>query len=194
MLYIERAVIVEGKYDKIKLASVIDAVIITTDGFGVFKNQEKLALIRHYAAKTGIVILTDSDTAGFKIRNFLKGAVKGDIVNVYIPDIFGKEKRKDSPSKEGKLGVEGVDVKILTAAFEKAGIAVSEKPANNNPVTRTVLYELGLSGGKDSAQKRREILAALNLPQLLTTSGMLEMINTMMSADEFKVFIDERKL
>jgi len=194
VLYIERAVIVEGKYDKIKLASVIDAVIITTDGFGVFKNQEKLALIRHYAAKTGIVILTDSDTAGFKIRNFLKGAVKGDIVNVYIPDIFGKEKRKDSPSKEGKLGVEGVDVKILTAAFEKAGIAVSEKPANNNPVTRTVLYELGLSGGKDSAQKRREILAALNLPQLLTTSGMLEMINTMMSADEFKVFIDERKL
>ena len=110
MLHIEQAVIVEGKYDKIKLSSILDAVIITTNGFSVMKNKEKLEIIRFYAQNKGIIILTDSDSAGFKIRNYLKGAIKnGKIINVYVPDIFGKEKRKAAPSKEGKLGVEGID-------------------------------------------------------------------------------------
>ena len=121
MIKINEAIIVEGKYDKIKLCSVVDAVIIVTDGFGIFKDAEKLALIRYYAEKTGIVILTDSDSAGRKIRGYIKGAVKNGVVkNVYTPDIFGKEKRKTKPSAEGKLGVEGIDCDILLAAFKKA--------------------------------------------------------------------------
>ncbi|MDE7279384.1 MAG: toprim domain-containing protein, partial [Oscillospiraceae bacterium] len=128
MLHVKQAVIVEGKYDKIKLSSVIDGVIIPTDGFNVFKNKETLALIRYFAETTGIIILTDSDAAGFKIRSFLKGAVggKGEILNVYVPDIFGKERRKTAPSKEGKLGVEGMEKEIILEAFRKAGIAADD--------------------------------------------------------------------
>ena len=121
MLHLKQAVIVEGKYDKIKLSSMIDSLIITTDGFSIFKNKEKISLIKELAEKDGIIILTDSDSAGFKIRNYIKGCTsKGKIINIYIPEIFGKEKRKAESSKEGKLGVEGISVKILTEAFEKA--------------------------------------------------------------------------
>ena len=123
MLHIKQAVIVEGKYDKIKLSSIVDAVIIPTGGFKIFKDKETLKVIRYFAETTGIIILTDSDTAGFKIRSFLKGAVKnGKIINVYVPDIFGKEKRKTEKSKEGKLGVEGISEKILLEAFQNQGI------------------------------------------------------------------------
>ena len=128
MIKIKEAVIVEGKYDKIKLSSIIDTVIITTEGFRIFKNPEKLSLIRYYAQKTGVIILTDSDSAGFKIRGFLKGAIgKGKITNVYIPDIFGKEKRKENFSAEGKLGVEGIPADIIRDAFRKAGISSSNQ-------------------------------------------------------------------
>lgn len=186
MIHLEQAVIVEGKYDKIKLSSIIDAVIITTNGFSVIKNKEKLEIIRFYAANKGIIILTDSDRAGFKIRNFIKGAVKnGKITNVYIPDIFGKEKRKAAPSKEGKLGVEGIDKDILIQAFEKAGIVSSEAVERGEPVTKLDLYEAGLSGGENSSEKRSILLKELGMPQLLTTGGMLEIINSMMSRDEF---------
>lgn len=186
MIHLEQAVIVEGKYDKIKLSSIIDAVIITTNGFSVIKNKEKLEIIRFYAANKGIIILTDSDRAGFKIRNFIKGAVKnGKITNVYIPDIFGKEKRKAAPSKEGKLGVEGIDKDILIKAFEKAGITSSESTVRTEPVTKIDLYEAGLSGGENSSDKRSMLLKELGLPQLLTTGGMLDIINSMMDRDEF---------
>lgn len=189
MIHLDKAVIVEGKYDKIKLSSVIDAVIITTNGFSVFKDKEKLELIKYFALKNGIIILTDSDSAGFKIRNFLKGAIaEGKILNVYIPDIYGKEKRKNESSKEGKLGVEGIDVNILLKAFEKAGITSVEKPKNTNPVTRYDLFEFGLTGGSNSSVKRKRILSALNLPVLLTTTGMLEIINSMMNRDEFILY------
>lgn len=186
MIHLEQAVIVEGKYDKIKLSSIIDAVIITTNGFSVIKNKEKLEIIRFYAANKGIIILTDSDRAGFKIRNFIKGAVKnGKITNVYIPDIFGKEKRKAAPSKEGKLGVEGIDKDIIIKAFEKAGISSSETVERGDPVTNIDLYEAGLSGGENSSEKRSILLKELGMPQLLTTGGMLDIINSMMSRDEF---------
>lgn len=192
MLHIEQAVIVEGKYDKIKLSSILDAVIITTNGFSVMKNKEKLEIIRFYALNKGIIILTDSDSAGFKIRNYLKGAIKnGKIINVYVPDIFGKEKRKAAPSKEGKLGVEGIDKEIILDAFKKAGVISYDKDADNDPITRIDLYECGLSGGENSSEKRKVLLQQLGMPQLLTTTGMLEILNTMMSRSEFYDFIDK---
>lgn len=192
MLHIEQAVIVEGKYDKIKLSSILDAVIITTNGFSVMKNKEKLEIIRFYAQNKGIIILTDSDSAGFKIRNYLKGAIKnGKIINVYVPDIFGKEKRKAAPSKEGKLGVEGIDKEIILDAFKKAGVISYDKDADNDSITRIDLYECGLSGGENSSEKRKVLLQQLGMPQLLTTTGMLEILNTMMSRSEFYDFIDK---
>lgn len=186
MLHIDQAVIVEGKYDKIKLSSIIDAVIIPTNGFKVFKDRETLKVIRYFAEKTGIIILTDSDAAGFKIRSFLKGAVKnGKITNVYIPDIFGKEKRKAAPSKEGKLGVEGIEKEIILEAFRKAGIQTEEKTGDRDPITRLDLYELGFSGGSNSSALRKKLLAELDLPELLTTTGMLDILNTLMDRSEF---------
>lgn len=191
MVHIEQAVIVEGKYDKIKLSSVIDAVIITTNGFSVIKDKEKLEIIRFFARNKGIIILTDSDSAGFKIRNFLKGAISdGKITNVYIPDIFGKEKRKSAPSKEGKLGVEGIDTQILLDAFRKAGVISTEADKNKEPVTKLDLFEVGLSGGNNSAEKRSELLKYLGMPELMTTNAMLEIINTMMSKKEFMEVIE----
>ena len=184
MIKINEAIIVEGKYDKIKLCSVVDAVIIVTGGFGIFKDQEKLELIRYYAKKTGIIILTDSDSAGRKIRGYIKGAVKeGSVRNVYIPDIFGKEKRKVKPSAEGKLGVEGVDKDVILEAFRKAGITASERTSQPD-ITKLTLYELGLSGGTDSSSMRKKLQKKLGLPSLLSAGALLEVLNTMMSADE----------
>lgn len=183
LLETDRAIIVEGKYDKIKLSGVVKAVIICTDGFRVFTDRDKLALIRHYAETTGIIILTDSDRAGFKIRNFLKGSVNGNIINVYIPDIFGKERRKNAPSKEGKLGVEGMDEDVLRAAFEKAGITEGSPRSRQGDIGRLLLYELGLSGGQDSRRKRQTLCRALGLPCGLTAGGLTEVLNTMLTAD-----------
>lgn len=193
MIKIEQAIIVEGKYDKIKLSSIVNAVIIVTNGFGIFKDEEKLELIRYYARKTGIIILTDSDSAGFQIRNHIKGAVKnGKIYNVYIPDIMGKEKRKVKPSAEGKLGVEGVERKIILKAFENAGITASESSDNSIPeITKTDLYMLGLSGGNNSSILRKKLLAYLKLPSLLSANSMLEVLNTMMSYDELNEIMDK---
>ncbi len=186
MIHIEQAIIVEGKYDKIKLSSIVDAVIITTNGFSVIKDKEKLEIIRFFARNKGIIILTDSDTAGFKIRNYLKGAIKnGKIINVYAPDIFGKEKRKKAPSKEGKLGVEGINADILLEAFKKAGVLSEEKERQEDLVTKLDLYECGLSGGDNSSELRKRLLKELDMPQLMTTNSMLEIINTMMSKIEF---------
>lgn len=182
MIKIDEAVIVEGKYDKIKLSSVIDAVIIVTNGFSIFKDSEKLELIRYYAEKTGIIILTDSDSAGRKIRGYIKGAVgSGRVTNVYIPDIFGKEKRKSKPSAEGKLGVEGVDVKTILAAFEKAGVTASQNEKRSD-ITKYTLYELGLSGGKNSSELRERLQVSLGLPRLLSSSALVEVLCTMMDS------------
>ena len=186
MIKINEAVIVEGKYDKIKLSSVFDAVIIVTNGFGIFRDRETLELIRFYAEKTGIIILTDSDSAGRKIRGYIKSAVKkGSVRNVYIPDVFGKEKRKEKPSAEGKLGVEGINVKLILDAFRNAGITASE---NNSPhdIDKTVLYELGLSGKPDSKGLRLQLQKYLGLPSLMSASSLIEVLNTMMSKDELE--------
>lgn len=185
MLHIEQAIIVEGKYDKIKLSSIIDAVILVTDGFRIFKDEEKMSIIRYYAATTGVLILTDSDSAGFKIRNYLKGSVGGNVTNVYIPDVFGKERRKVHPSKEGKLGVEGIDPDMIIDAFRKAGVLFSERDETRERITRLDLYNDGLSGRENSSLKRKILLKELGLPELLTTTGMLEILNTMMSVEEY---------
>lgn len=196
MLKVKQAVIVEGKYDKIKLDSIIDGVIVQTNGYSIFKDKEKLALIRFYAEKTGIIILTDSDSAGFKIRNYLKGAIPdGKIINVYIPDIFGKERRKLKPSAEGKLGVEGVSKKILLEAFEKAGITAEEKDETQNTekIDSLLLYELGLSGGKNSSFLKKKVLQYFGLPSLLSSSAMTDALNTMISPDELTEAVEKLK-
>lgn len=188
MIKVDRVVIVEGRYDKIKLSSVIDGVIIETEGFGIFKNKEKQKLIRKAAEEKGIVILTDSDSAGFVIRSFISSIVPNEyIVNAYIPDILGKEKRKDTPSKEGKLGVEGVSQDIIINALKQAGIGCEKSTlTDKKSVTVTDIYEDGLSGSKDSKQKRQKLLKYLDLPERMTTGAMLEIINLFMTYEDYK--------
>ena len=160
MIKIDRVVIVEGRYDKIKLSSVIDGIIIETDGFGIFNNKEKQKLIRKLAETKGLLILTDSDSAGFKIRSFIRGIVPAEYIkHAYIPDIFGKEKRKTEPSKEGKLGVEGVKVPVIIEALEKAGVLCEKtKKSERREITKLDLYEDGLSGkeNSDALRPKRE--------------------------------------
>lgn len=182
MIKIKEAIIVEGKYDKIKISSLVDAVIIITNGYGIFKDKEKLSLIRYYAEKTGIIILTDSDSSGFRIRGYLKGAIhKGSVKNVYIPDIFGKEKRKEKPSAEGKLGVEGIKPEIIMEAFRKAGISAAENTVKSD-INSVTFYELGLSGGANSRELRQKVQKKLGLPSLMSNTALMEVLCTMLDA------------
>lgn len=187
MIHIAQAIVVEGKYDKIKLSSILDAVILVTNGFRIFRDPEKMALIQYYARTTGVIVLTDSDRAGFQIRNYLKGAVRdGKLYHVYIPDIYGKEHRKEKPSAEGKLGVEGIRKDVLLEAFAKAGVLTDEVPEKADPITRYDLYELGLSGGADSKARRKALQKWLGLPDLLSAASLLEVLNTMMTRQELQ--------
>ncbi|HBA94131.1 MAG TPA: DUF4093 domain-containing protein [Ruminococcaceae bacterium] len=184
-LRLTQALIVEGKYDKIKLANIVDAFIIETNGFSLFKDKKKLSFIRKLAKERGIIILTDSDHAGFMIRNYISSSVpKEQIINVYIPDIYGKEKRKVQHSKEGKLGVEGMTKEVLLTAFEKAGITAAQIECTD-PVNSVDFYDLGLMGGDGSKQKRTELCKALDLPEFLSTSSLISCINHMMTKQEF---------
>ncbi len=179
------AVIVEGKYDKIKLSNILDAFIIETNGFAIFKDKSKLSFIKKLAKERGIIILTDSDHAGFMIRNYISSGVpKEQIKNVYIPDIFGKEKRKDTPSKEGKLGVEGMTKEVILASLEKAGVS-STSSVCDNPITTVDFYDLGLTGGANSKAKRKAVCKALDLPEFLSTSSLISCINNFMTKKDF---------
>ena len=179
-----QAVIVEGRYDKLKLSNILDAFIIETNGFGIFKDKEKLRFIRKLAEERGIIILTDSDHAGFMIRSHISSAVPKDkIINVYIPDIYGKEKRKTEPSKEGKLGVEGMTKEVILEALKKAGVTCSVSQ-NENPVTTADLFELGLTGTPNAKESRKRLLKNLDLPEFLSTSALLSCINNMMTKEE----------
>lgn len=179
------AVIVEGKYDKIKLSNILDAFIIETNGFAVFKDKTKLSFIKKLAKERGIIILTDSDHAGFMIRNYISSGVpKEQIKNVYIPDVFGKEKRKNAPSKEGKLGVEGMTKEVIVEALSKAGIT-SSKSVCSDPVTTVDFYDLGLTGGAGSKAKRKALCKVLDLPEFLSTSSLISCINNFMTKEEF---------
>lgn len=179
---------VEGRYDKNTLSQAVDAVIIETSGFGVFKDGERVAFLRRLAQKQGLVILTDPDGAGFVIRNFLKGAVDPALVkNAYIPDRLGKERRKRAPGKEGKLGVEGMPPQVLIDALRRAGATFVDEEReipSRREVTKADLYAAGLSGGEGSAQRRRELLKRLELPEHMSANALLEALNCLYSEAE----------
>ena len=182
MIYLDKPVIVEGKYDKIKLSSVIASPIITTDGFGIFNNREKAALIRKLAEKGGVIVITDSDGAGLVIRNRIKSIASGCCVeNIYIPQICGKEKRKAQPSKEGYLGVEGMEKELLLKLLEK--YMDTSARSDGIKVTKTYLYELGLSGAKNSSVLRRAVCKELELPCDMSANALCEAVNLLYSAD-----------
>lgn len=191
---VEQTIIVEGKYDKIKLSSLVDATIITTNGFRIYKDKEKIALIKALGEKNGIIILTDSDVAGFKLRNFIRSICKDTkLYNLYIPQITGKEKRKEKASKEGYLGVEGINADTLREMFDNLNLQTSLSITVDNEapqITKMDFYEDGLSGGENSANKRLLLLNKLGLPSYISTNSLLEIINSFISYDEYKQFVD----
>ena len=195
MIKLSKPIIVEGKYDIIKLSNLIDGLIIKTDGFGIFKDKEKQKLIRRLAGETGIIVLTDSDSAGFLIRNFLTSSLPKDkITHVYIPDIIGKEKRKTEGGKEGKLGVEGMTEEILLEAFRKAGVTSEITDEKRRLITNVDLYEYGFSGRTNSQEKRKQLLKRLSLPERLSTSSLVKILNTFVTYEEFITIAKELTL
>ena len=194
MLRIREAIVVEGRYDKNTLAQVVDTVILETSGFAIFRDEETLGLLRRIGEKRGLILLTDSDGAGFVIRNFLKGAVpKNQLKQAYIPDVHGKERRKTAPGKEGKLGVEGMPPQVLLAALERAGATFEDGGAaeRREPITKADLYALGLTGGRDSQRRRRALLKQLGLPERMTTNALLEALNILCTREEFLSTMEE---
>lgn len=195
---IKEIIVVEGRYDKNTLSQVVDATVIETRGFGVFNDRERLALLRRLAAEKGLILLTDSDGAGFVIRNFLKGAIpKNQMKQAYIPDVYGKERRKAAPGKEGKLGVEGMPPAVLLEALERAGATFEDGRAAKpqSPLTKADLYSLGLSGGADSVRRRAALLKQLDLPQRMTANALLEAVNLLYGREDFlKKFFPESPL
>ena len=186
MLKLDRPVIVEGKFDKLRLSYVLDATIITTGGFRIFNDAEKRALIRRLAEKNGIIVLTDADGAGFVIRNLLRGCVpKEKIIHLYIPAVPGKERRKAQPSKEGFLGVEGMDTETLTALFRPFAVDASDTVSPQNTVKKSDFFEAGLSGGDGSAEKRAALAAKLHLPPHMSANALLEAVNLLCSKEEY---------
>lgn len=187
MRKIREVIVVEGRYDKNALKQVVDATIVETGGFGVFNDKERLSLLRRLAAERGLILFTDSDGAGFVIRNFLKGAIpKHQLKQAYIPDIYGKERRKSTPGKEGKLGVEGMEPQVLLDALVRAGATFEDGQPNaqRTPITKTDLFVLGLTGTPDSGKRRAELLKLLKLPERMTTNAMLEALNLLYSREE----------
>lgn len=190
MIRIREAIVVEGRYDKAALRAAVDAVVLETEGFGVFSDKEKLALLRRLAEKRGLIILTDSDGGGFLIRNYLRGALDPRLVkHAYIPEIPGKERRKRRPGKEGKLGVEGMSARTLIDCLRRAGATVEGEAASADrgaPLTKADLYALGLTGRPDSAARRAAVKSALDLPEKLTTNALLEVLNVLSSREELE--------
>ena len=194
MIKLKEVVVVEGRYDKNTLSQILEATIIETHGFGIFSDKELLSMLRRLAETRGLVVMTDSDGAGFMIRNHLKGAIDPQYVkHAYIPDVLGKEKRKSSPSREGKLGVEGMTREVILQALSRAGVAFDETeyPPESEPITKTDLYELGLSGGSGSAEKRQMLIKQLGLPERLTSNALLEVLNALMKREDFFELFDE---
>lgn len=197
MLKIKEAIIVEGRYDKIKLSSLVDAPIIETNGFRVFNDKEKQNLIRQIANTRGILVFTDSDGAGFVIRNFLRGAADNSrIKHCYIPQISGKEKRKKERSKEGLLGVEGVSDEVILNAIRNSGAEIlgEERQEKRDEITKTDLYLLGLTGRENSEHNRKKLLSHLNLPSYLSTNAMLTALNCLFSLSELKSLTEKLEI
>ena len=189
MRKIKEVIVVEGRYDKNTLSQVVDATVVTLGGFSVFNDKEKLAFLRRLAEKQGLIVLTDSDGAGFVIRNYLKGALPKDKVKqAYIPDVHGKERRKRHAGKEGKLGVEGMRPEVLLDCLRRAGATIEDETpgtVKREPITKKDLFELHLTGWPDSEERRNQLKQALGLPKHLSTNGLLEALNVMFERDEF---------
>ena len=194
MIKIREAIVVEGRYDKNTLSQLVDAPIFETSGFGIMNDKAQLELLRKVAATRGLIIFTDSDGAGFVIRNFLKSAIPAhQLKQAYIPDIYGKEKRKSVPGKEGKLGVEGMRPEIIVEALRKAGATIEGQTQSRTAgnITKQDLMELGLSGGKDSSEKRKLLLKKLQLPEHMSSNAMLQALNLLLDLDSLRQLIGE---
>ncbi len=193
MIKIREAIVVEGRYDKNTLSQIVDAPILETSGFGIFKNKEQMALLRRIAETRGLIVFTDSDGAGFVIRGHIKSAIPGKYLkHAYVPDIYGKEKRKAAPGKEGKLGVEGMTRQVIVEALKKAGATIEgEEAPVSRGITKQDLMALGLSGGADASRKRLALLKKLGLPERMSANAMLQALNLLYSREELTAILQE---
>ena len=193
MVKIREAIVVEGRYDKNTLSQVVDAPILETAGFGIFKDRQQMALLRRVAEKRGLIVFTDSDGAGFVIRNHIKSAIPGKYLkHAYIPDIPGKERRKSAPGREGKLGVEGMTPEVILAALRNAGATIEgEETTSSGGITKQDLMALGLSGGSNAGEKRKALLKRLNLPEHMSTNAMLQALNLLYTREELEQMLNE---
>ncbi len=188
MVKIQEAIVVEGRYDHNTLAQIVDAPIFVTNGFGIFKDKAQMALLRQVAEKRGLIVFTDADGAGFVIRNHIKSAIAAQYLkHAYTPDILGKERRKQAPGKEGKLGVEGMRPEIILAALRASGATIlGDEVSTSGCITKQDLMELGLSGGPNSAEKRLALLKKLNLPEHMSSNALLQTLNLLYDLEELK--------
>ena len=193
MVKIKEAILVEGRYDKNTLSQIVDAPIFETNGFGIFKDKQQMALLRQVAQRRGLIVFTDPDGAGFVIRNHIKSAIPGKFLkHAYVPDILGKERRKAAPGKEGKLGVEGMRPEIILEALRSAGATMDGESAAVRPsITKQDLMALGLSGGPDASAKRLALLKKLNLPEHMSANAMLSALNLLYSLEELTALLQE---
>lgn len=196
MVRIREAILVEGRYDKNTLSQIVDAPILETSGFGIFKNQEQMALLRRVAESRGLIVFTDSDGAGFVIRNHIKSAIQAQYLkHAYIPDIAGKERRKTAPGKEGKLGVEGMTPEIILEALRRAG-ATFEDEAQRMPggITKQDMVELGLSGGSNSSVLRQRLAEKLKFPAHMSANALLQAFNLLYTLEELTDIVKSLEL
>lgn len=193
MVKIKEAILVEGRYDKNTLSQIVDAPIFETNGFGIFKDKQQMALLRQVAERRGLIVFTDPDGAGFVIRNHIKSAIPGKFLkHAYVPDILGKERRKAIPGKEGKLGVEGMRPEIILEALRAAGATIEgENVPVSNAITKQDLMDLGLSGGANAAENRQKLLKKLNLPEHMSANAMLQALNLLYSLDELEEIVGD---
>ena len=194
MLKIKEAIVVEGRYDKNTLSQIVDAPILETSGFGIMKDKQQLKLLRRVAESRGLIVFTDSDGAGFVIRNFLKGAINPKyLLHAYIPDVPGKERRKSAPGKEGKLGVEGMTPQVILDALRKAGATVlgEETTQSTGNITKQDMMEVGLSGGQDSSLLRKKLLKKLDLPEHMSANALLQAVNLLYTLDELRTIVSQ---
>jgi ribonuclease M5 len=192
MVKIKEAILVEGRYDKNTLSQIVDAPILETGGFGIFKDKKQMALLRQVAEKRGLIVFTDADGAGFVIRNHIKSAIPGKFLkHAYTPDIFGKERRKDKAGKEGKLGVEGMKKDVILEALRKAGATIEGEDApQSRSITKQDMMDLGLSGGADASAKRLALLKKLNLPEHMSANALLQALNLLYSLEELTTIVE----
>ena len=195
MITIREAIVVEGRYDKNTLSQIVDAPILETSGFGIFKDRQQLSLLRRVAESRGLIVMTDSDGAGFVIRNYLKSAIPAQYLkHAYIPDVLGKERRKAAPGKEGKIGVEGMSGELILEALRRAGATISGVcDTNLGQITKQDMVELGISGCADSAVLRKKVLRKLNLPERMSANALLQALNLLVDLEQLRRILDEIK-